>query len=139
VGPDPAGYGYGHAFGDAALVHYSKLLREDRRAEDVLARVGGEEFALVLPGTDLHSAMDIADRLRVKIESNEVKVEGVMITMTSSFGVAMVSDRDTCLSDTIIRADRALYRSKRGGRNQVDLDSSQLMLAADGSLKPISE
>ncbi len=129
---------YGHAFGDIALVHFSKLMRENRRAEDVLARIGGEEFALILPGTELAAAMDIADKLCAKIESHEMQVDGVMIAMTASFGVAMVSDNDTCLSDTVSRADRALYRSKRAGRNQVDLESSQLMLAADGTIKPIS-
>ena len=58
--------------------------------------------------------------------------------MTSSFGVATRTDRDSCLTDIIVRADRALYRSKRAGRNQVDLESSQMMLAEDGSLQPIS-
>jgi PleD family two-component response regulator len=59
------------------------------------------------------------------------------IAMTASFGVASLSDRDTCLADAIVRADEALYRSKRAGRNRVDLDSSQYLRAADGSLQPI--
>jgi GGDEF domain-containing protein len=58
--------------------------------------------------------------------------------MTASFGVATMSDKDTCMTDVIIRADRALFRSKRAGRNQVDLESSQLMRAADGSLQPVT-
>jgi PleD family two-component response regulator len=56
--------------------------------------------------------------------------------MTASFGVATISTRDSALTDIVMRADRALYRSKRAGRNRVDLESSQLMKAADGSLKP---
>ena len=104
----------------------------------MFASVSGEEFALILPGTDLRAAMRVADKIRAEIESNEIQVEGVVIAMTSSFAVAMISDKDTCLSDIIIRADRALYHSKRAGRNQVDIESSQLMLAVDGTIKPIS-
>ena len=58
--------------------------------------------------------------------------------MTSSFGVSAISEKDKSLDDLVLRADRALYRSKRAGRNQVDLESSQLMLTADGTLKPVS-
>lgn len=129
---------YGHAIGDFALCHFAEILKEERRATDVLARVGGEEFALILPGTDLKDAMTIADQLRSRIEARPLDVEGSPLTMTSSFGVAALNESDTCLSDTILRADRALYRSKRAGRNQVDLESSQLMLSADGTLKPVN-
>ena len=90
------------------------------------------------PGTGLEDAIAIANRLREKIEALPLAVDGEPLTMTSSFGVAAINDSDSCLSDTIVRADRALYRSKRAGRNQVDLESSQLMLAEDGSLKPLN-
>jgi PleD family two-component response regulator len=59
--------------------------------------------------------------------------------MTASFGVAAISKKDAGLLDAIDRADRALYRSKGAGRNQVDLESSQLMLAKDGTLKPLMD
>ena len=129
---------FGHACGDDALVHFSTLLIDNRRSEDILARVGGEEFALILPGTPLEKAIEIADKLRAKIAADELSVNGMTLKMTASFGVAAISGKDTCLSDTIIRADGALYRSKRAGRNQVDLDSSQMMMAKDGTLKPIT-
>jgi diguanylate cyclase (GGDEF)-like protein len=109
-----------------------------RRAEDVLARVGGEEFAIVLPGTGLESAMKMADNLCALIEASPIKVDGKTLPMTASFGVATLSTNDSHISDVILRADRALYRSKRAGRNRVDLESSQLMLALDGTIKPIS-
>jgi len=128
---------FGHAAGDDALCHIAELLRRDRRDDDVLARVGGEEFVVVLPGADMASAIEIADKLRRRIESSSLEADGNELSMTSSFGVATQTDRDTCLTDVIIRADRALYRSKRAGRNQVDLESSQMMLAEDGSLQPI--
>jgi diguanylate cyclase (GGDEF)-like protein len=65
-------------------------------------------------------------------------VAGRKLRMTASFGVAAISEKDSCLADTVARADQALYRSKRAGRNQVDLESSQVMRAEDGTLKPIS-
>lgn len=129
---------YGHAAGDKALAHFARLLNEDRRSEDVVARVGGEEFALLLPGTDLRDAMAIADQLCEKVGSSPMDLTAVGLPMTSSFGVASISTNDRELDDMVRRADRALYRSKRAGRNQVDLESSQLMLAADGTLKPVA-
>ena len=124
----------GHAAGDEVLCHFAKTLQRDRRAEDILARMGGEEFALVLPGTDIPESMQIAEELCQHVEGASIEVEGELITMTASFGVATISDKDTCLTDVIIRADKALYRSKRAGRNRVDLDSSQITLLPDGSL-----
>ena len=129
---------FGHAAGDSALRHFSNLLIVNRRGEDVVARVGGEEFALLLPGTEARDAMAIADQLCSSIGSTPIDLTTVGLPMTSSFGVATLSQNDTELDDMIRRADRALYRSKRAGRNQVDLESSQLMLAIDGSLKPVS-
>lgn len=129
---------YGHAAGDAALAHFAKLVSGPRRKEDIIARVGGEEFALLLPGTDLRDAMALADQLCATVGSTPMDLTSVGLPMTSSFGVSAISESDTSLDDMVLRADRALYRSKRAGRNQVDLESSQLMLAADGTLKRVS-
>ena len=129
---------FGHAAGDTALAHFARLVSDTRRQEDVIARVGGEEFALLLPGTDLRDAMAMADQLCKRIGSTPLEMTAVGLPMTSSFGVASISNKDTSLDDVVLRADRALYRSKRAGRNQVDLESSQLMRAADGSLVPVS-
>ena len=129
---------FGHAAGDMALAHFARLFSESRRQEDVAARVGGEEFALLLPGTDLRDAMAIADQLCAKIGSTPLDTTVVGLPMTSSFGVAAISKKDESLDDLLLRADRALYRSKRAGRNQVDLESSQLLRAADGKLVPVS-
>ena len=128
---------YGHAAGDSALVHFARLVSESRRKEDVIARVGGEEFALLLPGTNLRDAMALADQMCSKIGSSPMDMTSVGLPMTSSFGVAAISAKDKSLDDMVLRADRAMYRSKRAGRNQVDLESSQLMLADDGTLKPV--
>ncbi len=129
---------FGHAAGDSALCHFANLLKEGRRTDDILARVGGEEFAVVLPGVELRDAMQFADDLCAKIEASPFQIDGNSLPMTASFGVATISDKDTCMADVVVRADRALYRSKRAGRNRVDLESSQLIRTADGKLKPIS-
>lgn len=118
---------FGHAAGDLALCHFANLLSRDRRRSDVTARVGGEEFALILPGTSLKVAMNIADDLRELVFTTPFNVEGETLQMTASFGVATLTDKDSCLTDAIVRADTALYRSKREGRNRVDLESSQRM------------
>lgn len=129
---------YGHATGDTALAHFSDLVSEDRRQEDIVARVGGEEFAILLPGTDLRDAMAIADQLCAKIGATPFADAAINLPMTSSFGVAAISEKDRTLDDMVLRADRALYRSKRAGRNQVDLESSQMMIAEDGTLQPLT-
>ena len=129
---------FGHAAGDAALAHFAKILKVTRRTDDILARMGGEEFAIVLPGTVLEESIRIAEELCRLLEEAPMIVDGNAITMTASFGVATLSLNDTCLTDAIIRADRALYRSKRAGRNRVDLESSQIMRGNDGTLKPVS-
>jgi diguanylate cyclase (GGDEF)-like protein len=128
---------FGHAAGDAGLRHFARLISEDRRQEDIVARVGGEEFAIILPGTDLRDAMAIADQLCTTVGASPMDLTSVGLPMTSSFGVAAISKDDRELDDMVRRADRALYRSKRAGRNQVDLESSQLMLAPDGTLRPV--
>ena len=128
---------FGHATGDLALVHFANILKVERRVDDILARVGGEEFALILPGTNLKDAMQIADDLCRRLEESPFEIDGASHTMTASFGVASLSSNDSCLSDVIVRADRALYRSKRAGRNRVDLESSQFMRTVDGSLEPV--
>jgi diguanylate cyclase (GGDEF)-like protein len=129
---------FGHATGDNALVHFARILKIRRRTDDILARMGGEEFAVVLPGTELEECIRMAEELCQLLERAPMLVSGEALAMTASFGVATLSKKDTCLTDVVIRADRALYRSKRAGRNRVDLESSQLMRSLDGTLKPIT-
>ncbi|MGI9271824.1 MAG: GGDEF domain-containing protein [Woeseiaceae bacterium] len=128
---------FGHQTGDEALAHFAALLSEKRRIEDIVARIGGEEFSLVLPGTDIVEATEIADELCTRMAASPMLHDDREVIMTASFGVAGIADGDTCLSDVIVKADRALYRSKRAGRNRVDLESSQMMRAVDGSLEAV--
>ncbi len=128
---------FGHGIGDEALRHFATLLSDNRRVEDIVARIGGEEFVLVLPGTDIREATAVADELCIRMATSPMVTDGRQIVMTSSFGVAALSKQDTCLTDIVIKADRALYRSKRAGRNRVDLESSQIMRNFDGSLETV--
>ena len=129
---------FGHIEGDSALCHFAEILENGRRADDILARIGGEEFAIVLPGAELEECTRIAEALCLRLEKTPMDIDGKTLAMTASFGVATLSVKDACLTDAIVRADRALYRSKRAGRNRVDLESSQIMRCPDGTLKPIS-
>jgi len=129
---------FGHAAGDSAICHFANILKDGRRAEDILVRMGGEEFALVLPGADLNECNRIAESLCQRLAGSPLNLGDEALAMTASFGVATLSVKDSCLTDAIVRADRALYRSKRAGRNRVDLESSQMMRCPDGTLKPIS-
>ena len=128
---------FGHSIGDEALRHFAALLTDHRRVEDIVARIGGEEFVLVLPGTEIREATAIADELCIRMATSPMVTDGRQIVMTSSFGVASISKQDSCLTDVVIKADRALYRSKRAGRNRVDLESSQIMRNFDGSLEAV--
>ena len=129
---------FGHSAGDLALCHFADILSRNRRTEDILARIGGEEFALVLPGATVEQAIKIAENLCRKLADTPMDTELEPMQMTASFGVASISINDTCLTDVVVRADAALYRSKRAGRNRIDLESSQMMLRPDGQLEPIT-
>ncbi len=128
---------FGHKVGDRALQHFANILLSDRRGDDVAARIGGEEFALILPGTSTEDAVRIANALCNRLAASEMREDDAVVSMTASFGVAMISASDTEFADMLTRADAALYRSKRTGRNRIDLESSQMLLAADGALEPI--
>lgn len=123
--------GFGHAVGDLAISHFADVLKTEQRASDFAARLGGEEYALVLPGTDLPRAVRVAERLRERIAEATMQTDDGELRITASFGVAALTAADTCLSDVIVRADRAVYQSKREGRNRVSRDSSKLMFVGD--------
>ena len=128
---------YGHEAGDQALRHFTRLMQVSRRREDVVSRIGGEEFALILPGSTLESAIKVADVLRGRVEIAPFTYKGKSIPMTASFGVATLSPADELMTDVLVRADKALYRSKRDGRNRVELESSQMLKASGGGLQPV--
>ena len=112
---------YGHGTGDLALREFAKSLRNMTRLEDIVCRLGGEEFAIVLPNTCLQEAMMTALRMKEKIAQTVLETEsGAMISMTASFGVTQLQPEDQNIEDIIHRADRALYRAKESGRDRVE-------------------
>ena len=113
----------GHAAGDAALQHLSRLLTQCQRESDICGRLGGEEFAILLPSAGLEDARMFAEKIRMRLAETPVMFEGEMIAMTASFGavgVESASGGELILEDMLRHADAALYRAKQGGRNRVE-------------------
>lgn len=111
---------YGHSVGDQAIIHFADILNENIRESDMVGRVGGEEFAILLPNTSLEQALIYADRVRQEV-ANALLVLGSKerLKLTSSFGVAECQAEDKEMKDLFNRADQALYKAKEAGRNQV--------------------
>ncbi|QJR09014.1 hypothetical protein DSM104443_00049 [Usitatibacter rugosus] len=116
----------GHGAGDRVISAVSTVLRAQQRPHDVIGRMGGEEFAFVLPGADLEATMKAAERIRVAVEALEVEYAGAPFRATISLGCAAVVDAQTLrgssaaeLEDLLRAADAALYEAKRLGRNRV--------------------
>jgi diguanylate cyclase (GGDEF)-like protein/hemerythrin-like metal-binding protein len=107
---------YGHAIGDEILKHFSSVCLDMARSLDIVARIGGEEFVIMLPETNSEGAYIFAERFREKIYSCEVEVEGQTIKYSVSIGIAIL-DKDKEVKDILQRADKALYKAKESGRN----------------------
>ncbi|MCI9868106.1 diguanylate cyclase [Rhizobium skierniewicense] len=107
----------GHKAGDAALVEVARLCRQHLRDSDVIARFGGDEFVVVMPGTHRHEALEIAEVLREHVPTTFRK--NLRYDATISGGVSEFSQPDRVSSDILKRADEGLYLSKRSGRNRV--------------------
>jgi diguanylate cyclase (GGDEF)-like protein len=106
---------FGHAIGDHVLRELARLILASKRKADIAARVGGDEFLILLPETSEQNAFVVADRFRQRVGSHVFSAEA-RLRVTVSIGIAEASD---ALLPLIKRADEALYRAKRGGRNQV--------------------
>ncbi len=112
---------YGHPIGDLVLKEVANILKNYLRANSVSARIGGEEFGVLLPGVEVQDAVKIAERLRQIIENRHIRANGGFIKFTASFGVTQVKAGDT-LNSIIERADKALYKSKQLGKNRVSVE-----------------
>ena len=111
---------YGHPSGDAVLREFAALLQESVRDVDLAGRWGGEEFLLVLPGTDLAGGARVAERIRVALSGRIVlSADGSAIPVTASFGVASTPPATTA-AELFSAADAALYEAKRNGKNRVE-------------------
>ncbi|MBA5608848.1 diguanylate cyclase, partial [Duganella sp. FT3S] len=113
---------YGHAAGDAVLVRTANCMRDSVRRADFPARLGGEEFVVLLPDTGLDDAFEAAERLRRMIEqAPPAEFDGHVITVTASIGVALMQADSKDIASLLHEADLALYRAKETGRNRVAL------------------
>lgn len=110
---------YGHATGDTALEQFARLVREELRESDLFGRLGGEEFAAILPGQDIVAAQSVAERIRLRQERDQVTLEdGLTIPLTVSIGISTLEAGVLGVDMLIRRADLALYAAKHAGRNR---------------------
>jgi diguanylate cyclase (GGDEF)-like protein len=124
---------YGHAVGDDVLRAVAQALQANVRRSDVVGRIGGEEFSVFLPNTQVKGAELLAENLRVAIETIQIEVDGVRLKITASIGVAAKRFDEETMQAIQQHADQAMYEAKRGGRNRVSTfggDASGLSLSA---------
>lgn len=108
---------WGHANGDRVLVAVAQAVRDELRASDLAVRYGGEEFMALLPDTNAADAMEVAERIRLRIEQLRIGLSDAVVAITLSIGVATLLPEDTAES-IVARADKALYAAKDAGRNR---------------------
>lgn len=110
---------HGHAAGDAVLAGLAGVMRQAVRAGDLIARVGGEEFAVLLPGADRAAARQVAERIRAEVAATTFPASGPVLRATVSIGVAVSQPPHPAGAAIRAAADRALYLAKAAGRNRV--------------------
>jgi diguanylate cyclase len=122
---------FGHAAGDYVLQQVALTMRAMIRDHDLLARLGGEELAVLLPDTEARRALEVAERLRAAIEAMDIRWEEQSIRITASFGLS-VAPGTLPAEDMFVQADAALYAAKSAGRNRVVLSGEMLLRPAMG-------
>jgi len=126
---------HGHPTGDAVLRHFAALMRDELRKIDTAGRVGGEEFAIILPGAAPAEAKIFAERLRQKAALTPLTLDGLVIPVTVSIGITVMKASDPSADAALIRADEALYRAKNSGRNRVELAAELREQESEGERK----
>lgn len=111
---------YGHDIGDKVLVEFTNRIRDGIRREDIFARIGGEEFAIILRRTTKEEGRSIAPKLRALIAEKPFHIDGHDITVTVSIGVTECHRHCDAFDDMLIKTDAALYKAKEDGRNRVE-------------------
>ena len=110
---------HGHSVGDQVLIEVTERCKDNIRVHDILARLGGEEFCILLPYTESKQAKKVAERLREKIEIKPIIVDGLRVKVTISVGISLVSTCDEDGHQAMERADQKLFQAKESGRNQI--------------------
>ncbi len=119
---------YGRAIGDQVLETFAKVASSCLRRIDLLARLGGEEFAALLNDTPRDRALAVADQIRCAFASATREVEGLPVAATVSIGIVVAHDAVLDLPALLVQADHALYRAKQAGRNRIEIASIELFL-----------
>lgn len=110
---------HGHAVGDVVLTTFAERCMVLLRPSDTMARIGGEEFVILLPSTTLSGAAQLAERLRMAVAGTPISTHGESLEITGSFGCAEIQHSACTLSELMASADKALYQAKRTGRDRV--------------------
>lgn len=127
---------YGHPIGDAVLQQFASSCAGMLRGHDLFGRLGGEEFAIALPHTDIEGAQSVGEKIRVAIAQTPIPTSAGPIAITVSIGLAQLEAGNVEVEQLIARADGALYQAKRDGRNQVCAASRAPDGCSDGMRKP---
>jgi two-component system cell cycle response regulator len=116
---------YGHDVGDHVLREFARRFRRNTRGIDLACRLGGEEFVIIMPDTDLARAIQVGERLRATIAGDPFPIAGNKeLRVTASVGISTLENREDTPETLFKRADRALYAAKREGRNRVVADAA---------------
>jgi diguanylate cyclase (GGDEF)-like protein len=112
---------HGHPIGDEILRAVARIFQASLRQEDILARVGGDEFVVLLPGTDIHEAASIAERIRLAMQDQSIHTTQLPLLVSMSIGVAQLTADIVDLDGLLLRSDEALYAAKQAGRACVQI------------------
>lgn len=124
---------YGHESGNKALQWSTDIWRENIRRIDIACRYGGEEFAIILPGTRLPRAVHVAERLRIALADSPVELDGELVRLTASFGVDVYKGRENLSAKAFIeRTDRFVFEGKAKGRNCVCFEEQEIAVVPTG-------
>jgi diguanylate cyclase (GGDEF)-like protein len=127
---------YGHGTGDEILIAFCRLATSHLRPRDFFGRIGGEEFAALLPHTRPQDALSLAERVCTAFAATPKRVEADLVRATVSVGVAVSHDSTAEVGELLKLADQALYRAKGAGRNRVEIVSAaeQVLIGRSGEL-----
>ncbi len=110
---------YGHGFGDQVLKSLADICQNTIRGSDIVGRLGGEEFTIILPNTALSGAIELAERLKQEVEIFPLKVDDHVFNVTVSIGATSYSDTFERFEDVLHTADMEMYKAKKLGRNRI--------------------
>lgn len=110
---------FGHSAGDRVLEKLAKIMSERVRSSDLVARIGGEEFAVMLPDTTINDAFKLAEELKEAVNSQPIRLKDIQLSLSVTIGISSLSGENATWSSLYSSADKAMYQGKKDGRNRV--------------------